>query len=246
MSKIYFISDFHLGAPNKEASHTRELAIVRWLDTVAHDATEIYLMGDVFDFWFEYKTVVPRGYTRLLGKLAGMSDAGIKLHYFTGNHDMWTFDYLQDELNCTIYRKPVIKTIDGKIFFLAHGDALGPGDNGYKFMKKFFDSKICQWLFARLHPNLAIGLANYSSRSSRAMTGSKDEIYLGDDKEAQLIYCRQVLATQHIDFFICGHRHLKIDKMLGEKSRYLNLGEWIKGRNYAQWDGVNLELKEFK
>lgn len=167
--KIYFASDFHLGVPTYEKSLEREKKIVKWLDSIKADAEELYLMGDVFDFWFEYKTVAPRGYVRLLGKLAELSDAGIKLFYFTGNHDMWTFDYLKKELNATIYRKPIEQEYNGKKFYIGHGDGLGPGDHGYKFIKKIFASSISQWLFARLHPNFGIGLANYFSKKAELL-----------------------------------------------------------------------------
>ena len=175
-NKIYFISDFHLGVPDYERSLDREKKIVRWLEFIKTDAAELYLLGDVFDFWFEYKHAVPRGYVRLLGKLAELSDSGIKIHYFTGNHDMWVFDYIPKEIGATLYREPVIRTYGEKKFFIGHGDGLGPGDHGYKFIKKIFASKTCQWLFARFHPNFGTWLANYFSRKSRIATGTSDEI----------------------------------------------------------------------
>lgn len=245
-NKIYFISDFHLGVPDYESSLAREKKIVRWLDSIKNDAAEIYLVGDIFDWWFEYKKAVPRGYVRLLGTLALLSDAGVKLHYFTGNHDMWVFDYLPSELGAKLYREPVVRMLGDKKFFIGHGDGLGPGDKGYKFIKKVFSSKLCQWLFARFHPNFGTWLANYFSRSSRAATGSSDEIYLGDDKEFLMVFCNDFIKTQHIDFFIFGHRHLVLDKKIGTSSRYINLGEWISNSYYAVWDGADLELKKFE
>lgn len=243
--KIYFISDFHLGVPDAKKSRERELRIVRWLDTVKKDASEIYLLGDVFDFWFEYRHAIPKGFIRLQGKLAELADAGIKLHYFTGNHDMWVFDYLPSEIGMELYRKPVIRTIDGKQFYIGHGDGLGPGDHKYKFIKKIFASKACQWLFARIHPNTGIALANYWSRKSRIATGNYDEQYKGDDKEYLVVFAREELKKQHIDYFIFGHRHLVIDKMIGNHSRYINLGDWIKYNTYANWDGKELQLLTF-
>ena len=244
--KIYFISDFHLGAPNKEQSLEREKRIVKWLEMVKKDAAEIYLLGDVFDFWFEYKYAVPRGYVRLLGKLAELSDLGIKLHYFTGNHDMWVFDYLPSEIGVTIYRKPVTRVINNMNFFIGHGDGLGPGDHGYKFIKKVFANRFCQWLFARLHPNLGIPLALYFSRKSRIATGTTDEKFLGDDREWLVIYSKEILMTQHFDYFIFGHRHLPIDLKVGEKSRYVNLGEWINYNTFGVFDGSDLKLEKFE
>ena len=243
--KIYFLSDFHLGVPDRASSSQREKKICSFLDKIKSDATEIYLMGDVFDFWFEYKTVVPKGFIRLLGKLAELSDAGIKLHYFTGNHDMWVFDYFTEELSMPIYRAPVEREINGVKLFIAHGDGLGPGDHGYKFIKKVFANKFCQWLFARLHPNLGISLANYWSRKSRIATGQTDEKYLGDDKEFLFRFCVEKLNQQHFDYFIFGHRHLPLDKNIKENSRYINLGDWIKYDTYAVFDGKEIQLLKY-
>jgi UDP-2,3-diacylglucosamine hydrolase len=243
--KIYFISDFHLGVPNDTDSRKREEKIVSWLNSIKHDAQILYLMGDVFDYWFEYKEVVPRGYVRLLGKLAELSDAGVEMHYFTGNHDMWVFDYLPKEIGLQVHRAPIQKEYNGKKFFLGHGDGLGPGDFGYKFIKKVFANKLSQWLFARVHPNTGIGLMKFFSRKSRIATGTSDDVYLGDDKEWLMIYCREVLQKEHYDYFIFGHRHLPLDKQLNGQSRYINLGEWINHFTYAVFDGQELLLKKF-
>ena len=188
----------------------------------------------------------PRGYVRLLGKLAELSDSGIKIHYFTGNHDMWVFDYIPEEIGATLYREPIVRTYSGKKFFIGHGDGLGPGDHGYKFIKKVFASKLCQWLFARFHPNFGTWLANYFSRKSRIATGTSDEIYHGDDKEFLMIFCNDFIKKEHIDYFIFGHRHLVLDKKIGTDSRYINLGEWITQSSYAVFDGENFELKKFE
>ncbi|NNC85682.1 MAG: UDP-2,3-diacylglucosamine diphosphatase [Bacteroidia bacterium] len=243
--KIYFLSDFHLGIPNEKASKEREMKIVEWLDSILPDVEELFILGDVFDFWFEYKTVVPRGYVRILGKLAEIADAGIPIHYFTGNHDMWTFDYLTKEIGVKLYREPITREIGGKKFYIGHGDGLGPGDQGYKFIKKVFANKICQWLFARLHPNFGIGLANYWSRRSRGATGIEEK-YLGDDKEWLYIYCKDMLKKEHFDYFVFGHRHLPINKNLGQGSTYINLGDWISFYTYAVFDGEKLELNSLK
>lgn len=244
--KIYFASDFHLGVPTYEKSLEREKRIIRWLDSIENDAEEIYLMGDVFDFWFEYKTVVPRGFVRLLGKLATLSDKGIVLHYFTGNHDMWTFDYLEKELNATIYREPIEKTYNGKTFYIGHGDGLGPGDHGYKFIKKVFASKVCQWLFARLHPNFGIGIANYFSKKSRIATGNDDEKFLGEEKEWLVIHSKELLAKKHYDFLVFGHRHLPLEIPINGTSKYINLGDWIRYNTYGEFDGNTFKLLTFK
>lgn len=243
--KIYFISDFHLGVPTYEKSLIREKKIVSFLEMIRNDAEELYLLGDVFDFWFEYKTVVPRGFVRLLGKLAELSDAGIPIHYFTGNHDMWTFDYLQKELQVTLYRKPIEAEYNGKTFYIGHGDGLGPGDHGYKFIKKVFANPVCQWLFARLHPNLGIGMANYFSRKSRIATGATDEKFLGNEKEWLVIHSKKLLENKHYDFLVFGHRHLPLDVPIHGSSRYINLGDWIRYFSYAEFDGLNMELKYF-
>ncbi len=243
--KIYFISDFHLGVPDTESSLEREKKIVRWLDEIKVDAAEIFLMGDVFDYWFEYKNTVPKGYVRLLGKLAEITDSGIKVHYFTGNHDMWVFDYLPKEIGVTIYREPIQRDFNGKKFYLGHGDGLGPGDHGYKFIKGVFSNKMSQWLFARIHPNFGIGMMKYFSKKSRISTGDSDDKYLGEEKEWLVIFCKQVLQKEHFDYFIFGHRHLPLDIKLNSNSRYINLGEWINHQMYAVFDGVELELRKF-
>jgi UDP-2,3-diacylglucosamine hydrolase len=244
--KIFFASDFHLGVPTPEASREREQRIVRWLDSIRHECGELYLLGDVFDFWFEYRHVVPRGFVRLLGKLAEFSDAGIPIHYFTGNHDMWIFDYLPRELNLKVYRKPVEATYGGKSFYIGHGDGLGPGDHGYKFIKKVFASPVSQWLFARLHPNLGIGIANYFSGRSRIATGTLDEKFLGEEKEWLVIHSKELLQKRHYDYLVFGHRHLPLDMALEGNSRYINLGDWIRYNSYAVFDGTDLRLEYFK
>ncbi len=243
--KIYFASDFHLGIPDYTSSLEREKKIVRWLDAIKKDAAEIYLLGDVFDFWFEYRTVVPRGYVRLLGKIAELTDSGIPVHWFTGNHDMWIFDYVPKELNVILHRAPIQKEYNGKKFYIAHGDGLGPGDHGYKFIKKVFANRVCQWLFARLHPNLGISMARYWSGKSRIATGRNDEKYLGDEKEYLAVYSKNILSKEHFDYFIFGHRHLPLDKTFGN-SRYINLGDWVRYFTYAVFDGTDLKLLKFE
>ena len=244
--KIYFASDFHLGVPTYEKSLEREKLIVKWLDEIKTDAQEIYLMGDLFDFWFEYKHAVPKGFVRLLGKLAELTDSGIPVHIFTGNHDMWIFDYLPKEVGVTIYRDPIEKKINNKTFYLGHGDGLGPDDKGYKFIKKMFTSKFCQWLFARIHPNFGVGVANYWSQKSRVANSKGDEQFLGEENEWLVIYAKEALRKKHYDYFIFGHRHLPLEIALSSNSKYINLGEWVNYCSYAVFDGNKLELKYYK
>lgn len=242
---IYFLSDFHLGSPNPSASLEREKRIVRFLDTVKNNAAEIFIVGDMFDFWFEYKYVVPRGYTRLLGKLAELTDSGIKIHFFAGNHDMWMRDYFQTELNITVYYEPTQFEFNGNRFLVGHGDGQGPGDHGYKFLKKIFRNPLCQWMFGILPPYFGLGIANYFSRKSRELAAQKVEVFLGEEKEWLIIYCKEVLKKQPVDYFIFGHRHLPIDFSLSQNSRYINLGEWITYNSYAVYDGEKTTLKYF-
>jgi UDP-2,3-diacylglucosamine hydrolase len=243
--KIYFLSDFHLGAPDAASSLQREKHVVRFLDEIKKDAAEIFLVGDMFDFWYEYRSVVPKGYTRLLGKLAELTDAGIPTHFFVGNHDMWMKDYFKKELNIPIYFEPKEFERNGKRFLIGHGDGLGPGDKGYKFLKRIFRNPVCQWLFGILPPVFGMGLANYLSRRSRAQTGASEEIFLGEDKEWLIMYCKEVLKEKKLDFFVFGHRHLAIDYRLNDNSRYINLGDWIHYYTYAVFDGDNLQLRSF-
>ena len=223
----------------------REKRFVKWLDYIKKDAKSLYLMGDVFDFWFEYKKAIPKGHVRLLGKLAELSDIGIEIHFFTGNHDMWAFDYLEKEIGAIMHYEPIQTTLNGKSFFLGHGDGLGPGDHGYKFIKKIFSSKLCQWLFERIHPNLGISIAEFWSKKSRIANGLKDEVNHGE-KEWLTQFSKEKLKTTEIDFFIFGHRHLPMEVKLNKKSKYINLGEWVNYDSYAIFDGEELSLKYFE
>ncbi len=243
--RVYFASDFHLGAPNAAASRERERLIVRWLDGIAQDAHHVFLVGDIFDFWFEYKEVIPKGYIRLLGKMAELADRGIGISVFIGNHDMWMNGYFEEELNIPVYYEPQTYTINGKKFYIGHGDGLGPGDHGYKFLKKIFRNPVCRWLFSLLHPSWGIGLANYFSRKSRAATGMEEEKFLGEENEWLAIYSKEILQKEHFDYFIFGHRHLPIDLRIGDKSRYINLGDWIRYFTYAVFDGQRTELVKY-
>jgi len=243
--KIYFASDFHLGAHPRSTTRERESRIVRWLDFIKVDAAELYLMGDIFDFWFEYATVVPKGYIRFLGKLAELADLGVKISLFKGNHDMWMFGYLKNELGAEILDNELILERGGKTFYLHHGDGLGPGDGTYKLLKKIFRSRFCQWLFARLHPNLGIGIAQRWSAHSRIASGGQEK-FQGEDKEWLVIYAKSILEKQRYDYFIFGHRHLPLEVNLPQGSKYINLGEWINYNTYAVFDGIQLTLRQWE
>jgi UDP-2,3-diacylglucosamine hydrolase len=244
--KIYFLSDFHLGAPDYNSSLEREKKIVRFLEEIRQDAAVIFILGDLFDFWYEYKKVVPKGFVRILGKLAELTDSGITIHFFVGNHDMWMNGYFEKELNIDVFHDPKEFEFNGKKFLIGHGDGLGPGDHRYKFMKKIFRNKFSQWLFGMLHPSAGIGLANYFSRKSRAATGKEEEQFLGDDKEWLIIFSKEMLKKKHYDYFIFGHRHLPIEYRLNDESVYINLGDWITYSSYAVFDNRSVVLKYYK
>ena len=240
--KIYFLSDFHLGAPNSQASLLREKRIINFLNKIKTQAQEIFIVGDMFDFWYEYRRVVPKGHVRLLGKLAEITDNGVPVHFFVGNHDMWMKDYLQQELNIPVYTGPKKFEFNGKKFLVAHGDGLGPGDHRYKAMKKVFRHPVAQWLFGVFPPYIGMGLANYLSRKSRESTGKNEEVFLGEEKEWLIQYCKAQLQEEHFDYLIFGHRHLAIDYSLAPNSRYINLGDWITYFTYAYFDGNDVRL----
>ncbi len=244
--KIYFLSDFHLGVPTAAASLEREKKIVRFLEAIRVDAAEIFIVGDMFDFWFEYSTVVPKGYVRIFGKLAELTDSGIRIHFFVGNHDMWMNSYFEKEMNIPVYFEPKTFEFNGKKFYVGHGDGLGPSDRGYKFLKKIFRNRVCQWLFGVVPPAIGMGVANYFSQKSRSAANTEEERFLGEEKEWLLLYSREVLQKEHFDYFIFGHRHLPIDFQLNESSRYINLGEWIKLFSYAVFDGNDVTLKYYE
>ncbi len=245
--RIYFASDLHLGAPDAASSLEREKLFVRWLNEVVRpNATELYIVGDLFDFWLEYKRVVPRGFVRVLGKLAELCDDGLPVHFFTGNHDLWVIDYFKEEIGMQVHTQPLRTKIGGKQFMIGHGDGLGPGDTGYKILKRyFFTSKLCQFLLRSMPPDWAVGLGSYLSRRSRLVNGEHDARFLGNEQEWLVQYARRKLETEAIDYFVFGHRHLPLTVELNEHSRYVNLGDWIKYNTYAIYDGNTLELQTF-
>jgi len=241
----YFASDFHFGAPDEAASAERENRVLAWLDEVLANADALFLLGDVFDFWFEYRDVVPRGYYRLFSKFREIHEKGIQIFYFTGNHDMWVDDYFVKEFGFQIFRQQKFFIINGKSCLVGHGDGLGKGDLGYKFIKKMFAFRPNVWLYSLLHPRIAFSIARFFSYKSRAMTGAADNVYMGDEKEMLVQYAYSVLKNHNIDFFIYGHRHLPLDIKLDEKSRYINIGDWLAHDSYCKFDD-DVKLLYFK
>lgn len=244
--RIYFASDFHLGAFPAEHSREREQAIVRWLDQIRPDAAAIFLVGDVFDFWFEYKHAIPKGFIRFQGKLAELADAGIPITLFTGNHDMWMNQYFTDELGIPVFRQPRSYQFGDKRFLIGHGDGLGPGDHVYKQLKKVFENPLARQAFRWLHPDVGVGLAQAWSRRSRVSNSKKgEEQFLGEEREWLWLYCQAVESQQHHDYYIFGHRHLPLDLAVTPGSRYINLGEWVSARTYGVFDGETMTLARF-
>lgn len=243
--KIYFVSDLHLGVPSREESLVREKHFVKWLDKVSGDASEIYLMGDVFDFWFEYRRAVPKGFTRMLGKLAELSDAGVVLHYFAGNHDLWLKDYFKEELGAQIYFKPEIRMMHGNTFFIHHGDGLGPGDHKYKFAKWVFTRKFFQWCYSWVHPDFGIRIASFFSGRSRKKNLKSEGVDYGE-KEFQWIFAKETLKENpQIDYFVFGHRHIAKFQELEPGKTFVNLGDWIDNFTYLEVSKDGVELREF-
>ncbi|WP_462252174.1 UDP-2,3-diacylglucosamine diphosphatase [Ekhidna sp.] len=243
--KLYFASDFHLGAPNEKESLEREKKIIRWLEHVSKDASAIFLVGDIFDFWFEYHTTIPKGFIRFQGKLAELVDQGITIVLFVGNHDLWMDKYFPSQLGIPVYKKPVsIEVMNTKIF-VGHGDGLGPGDRFFKFAKSVFTNSFFQWLFQWLHPNVGVSIAKYWSKKSRESSGHLDEAFKGDD-EPIWQFCKSMNDNLHHDYYILGHRHLPLELEVSENSKYFNLGEWINQCSYLEFDGNHAVLKNFE
>ena len=241
--KVYFASDLHLTTSTDEKSRQRELDFVQWLDMVKTDAAAIFLLGDFFDFWFEYRYVVPSGFVRLLGKLAELTDSGIPIHYFTGNHDQWMRNYLNKELNIQIYCKPAEFEINGKLFFIGHGHGnnISPENYFYRLIYFAFENRLLQRLFAALHPRWGMALGANWSINSRKRRGIRKP-FIAVENEMIYWYTRNMLTTKHYDFFVFGHRHLALDIPLNENSRYINTGEWIEAKSYAVFNGETVSL----
>lgn len=244
-TKIYFLSDAHLGFPDYKESLVRERILVECLQKMAIDAKEIILLGDIFDFWFEYKKVVPRGFTRILGELGQITDMGITVRFFKGNHDMWTFGYLEKECGVLVHKGKYKAEYNGKKFFIAHGDGLGPGDKGYKRLKRVFDSKLMQWVFARFHPNFSFMIAQKWSFKSRMSDTEEDYTFQGEEKERLLQYAKRKLSKTHYDYFVFGHRHVPLMVDMEQGAKYISLGDWLHHFTYAEFDGENISLKHY-
>ena len=240
--KVFFLSDFHLGIPDHKSSLERERRIISFFESIRHEAEAIFIVGDMFDFWYEYRQVVPKGYVRLLGKLGEFTDAGIAIHFFVGNHDMWMTDYFQKELNIAVYFEPREFEINSKKFFVGHGDGLGPGDQGYKMLKKVFRNPFCRWMFGILPPYLGMGIANYFSRKSRAAADENEQKFVSKEKEWLVTYSLEILKQKRYDYFIFGHRHIPLDLSIDSDTRYINLGDWIRYCTYAVFDGKDISL----
>lgn len=242
--RIYFASDQHFGAPTRAASLPREEKFIQWLDTIKKEADVLFLLGDLFDFWFEYKSVVPKGFVRVLGKIAELKDAGVEIHFFVGNHDLWMNNYFETELGIPVYFEPKEFTFNNKTFLIGHGDGLGPGDNNYKRMKKVFIHPFSKWLYRWLHPDIGVPLAHYLSVKNKLISGDEDVEFLGEN-EWLFCYCKEKLTTKHYDFFVFGHRHLPLDIELNPHSRYLNTGDWITHFTYAVFEHEKMTLHSF-
>jgi UDP-2,3-diacylglucosamine hydrolase len=243
--KIYFASDQHFGAPTVEASKIREQKFVNWLDFIKKDADVLFLLGDLFDFWFEYAQAVPKGFVRVLGKLAELSDQGIEIHFFVGNHDLWMHDYFEKELNIPTYHQPKEFVLNGKSFFIGHGDGLGPEDKGYKRMKKVFTNPVSKWFFKWLHPDIGIRVAHYLSVKNKLISGAEDVKFLGEENEWLVQYAKMKLTEKHYDYFVFGHRHLPLEIALSENSTYINTGDWIVHFTYGEFEDGQMVLKSY-
>ncbi|MGV8962941.1 MAG: UDP-2,3-diacylglucosamine diphosphatase [Candidatus Saccharimonadaceae bacterium] len=244
-NKIYFLSDAHLGSTSHANSIDVERKMCRWFDTVKHDAQAIYLMGDIFDYWFEYKNVVPRGFTRVLGKLSELTDSGIPVYFFIGNHDIWVTDYLSAECGLIVIKEPVIKNLNGKIFYLAHGDGLGDESKSFKFIRKIYHNSFLRIMYAAIHPRWTIAFASKWSNYSRM--NDKEEPYLGEEKEHLIQFAKEKLKTEpQINYFIFGHRHIMLNLPLKDESYIVILGDWMHCFSYAEFDGEAIQLKQFE
>lgn len=244
--KIFFASDNHLGAPSSADSLPRERAFVHWLESIQEEAAAVFLLGDLFDFWFEYRKVVPKGFTRTLGALARLSDRGIPVYYFVGNHDLWMHGYFEEELGIPVFHRPQEFELSGRRFLIGHGDGLGPGDKGFKRMKKVFTNPVAKWFFRWLHPDLGVRLGQYFSVKNRLLSGDEQAQFLGEENEWLVQYAKRKLTEKHYDFFVFGHRHLPLEISLAPGSSYVNLGDWIQYYSYGVFDGQALRLEYYQ
>jgi UDP-2,3-diacylglucosamine hydrolase len=243
---IYFVSDLHLGAPALSNNKERELLFVDWLQSIRNDAAMLFLMGDYFDFWFEYRKVVPKGFVRSLGALAELCDSGVQVYFFTGNHDIWAFDYLSGEIGLMVHTDPLKIDLLGRKFFLSHGDDLGKKDFGYQLLKGFFHNRLAQWAFAKIHPDLSFRLAHHWSKKSRLSYKNEDQGFNGLQSEEQYLFAKSVLEKEHFDYFVFGHRHIVLNEPLAEGCRLIILGDWIKKFTYGIFDGKEFRIEKIE
>lgn len=247
MKNIYFLADAHLGSLAIPHQRTQERRLVRFLDSIKHKASAIYLLGDMFDFWNEYKYVVPKGYTRFLGKISELTDMGVEVHYFTGNHDIWTYGYLEKECGVILHTQPETVEIYDKIFFLAHGDGLGDPDAKYKFLRKMFHNRTCQKLLNFVHPwwGMQLGL-NWAKHSRLKRADGKEAPFMGEDKEYLILFTKEYMKTHsNIDYFIFGHRHIELEMKMSRKTELVILGDWIWQFTYAVFDGEHMFIQQY-
>lgn len=247
MKNIYFLADAHLGSLAIPHQRTQERRLVRFLDSIKHKASAIYLLGDMFDFWNEYKYVVPKGYTRFLGKISELTDMGVEVHYFTGNHDIWTYGYLEKECGVILHTQPETVEIYDKIFFLAHGDGLGDPDAKFKILRKMFHNRTCQKLLNFVHPwwGMQLGL-NWAKHSRLKRADGKEAPFMGEDKEYLILFTKEYMKTHsNIDYFIFGHRHIELEMKMSRKTELVILGDWIWQFTYAVFDGEHMFIQQY-
>ena len=247
MKPIYFLSDAHLVSWAIEHRRMQERRLVRFLDSIKEKAAAVYLLGDMFDFWFEYRYAVPRGYTRFLGKLSELTDMGVEVHYFIGNHDIWTYGYLEKECGVILHKKPLTTELYGKVFLLAHGDGLGDRDPKFRFLRSIFHSRFCQRAFAAIHPRWGVWLGQTWAKHSRLKRpGGEEPPYMGDNKEHLVLYTKRYIQYHsNVDYFIYGHRHIEVDLQLTRKARMIILGDWITHFSYVVFDGEHLFMEQY-
>ena len=248
MKNVYFLSDAHLGSWAIDHGRMHERRLVRFLDSIKHKAAAVYLLGDMFDFWYEHKYTVPKGYTRFLGKLSELTDMGVEVHFFTGNHDIWAYSYLEEECGVIMHRKPITTDIYGKVFYLAHGDGLGDPDIKFKLLRRMFHNTICQRLFSAIHPRCSMWLGlTWAKHSRMKRINGEEPPYMGENKEHLVLYAKQYMKSHpNVDVFIFGHRHIELDLNLSKSVRMMILGDWISQFTYVVFDGDHLLLEEYE
>ena len=245
--KIYFASDAHLGLTVYEDRFTAEKRLIRWMDSIKPTCKALYFVGDMFDYWFEYKYVIPKGFVRFIGKMAEFIDDGIPVYLYTGNHDVWMFGYFQKEIGATVYTQETILDLDGKKFYVAHGDGLGDPSLSFRFMRGFFRNKFCQFLYKWIHPDLTMPFGlTWSHFNRKKKQGNEAESYLGEEREYLVQFAKKYSETHDIDFYVFGHRHIALDLNIGQEKKVVILGDWITNFTYAVWDGEQLELKKYE